>query len=68
MLYNTPTLKANVLHVASNEGWLERILLLYNTALPWSSLAITGDAFCYFYSYNTPTFKTKALDLVSNGS
>ena len=37
-----------------------------NIALPQSSLAITGDVFCHFDSYDTPTFKTEALWLVSN--
>ena len=35
-----------------------------NIALPHSSLAITGDAFCHFYMYDTPTFKTDALEFV----
>ena len=37
-----------------------------NIALSQSSLAITGDTFRYFDSYDTPTFKTEALHLVSN--
>ena len=39
-LYDTPTFKTKVLRLASNEGWV-------NTALPYSSLAITDDVFCY---------------------
>ena len=37
-----------------------------NIALPQSSLALTGDAFYIFDSYDTPTFKTEVLCLASN--
>ena len=36
-----------------------------NIAIPQSSLAITGNAFRLFNSYDAPTFKTEALRLVS---
>ena len=37
-----------------------------NTTSPHSYLAITDDLFHHFAMYNTPTFKAKALCLVSN--
>ena len=40
------------------------VILMANTTLP---LAVTGSTFCYYsHMYNTPTFKTKDLCLVSN--
>ena len=40
-------------------------ILMANTAFSLSSLAITGNAFCHFPPYDTPTFKTKVLQLTS---
>ena len=69
-LYDTPNFKTNAaLCLAGNKGQVKRLLLqqLYsymaNTALPKSSLAVTGDAFC---PYDTFSFKTNVLCLVSN--
>ena len=60
--YYISTFKTNALCLASNEGQVKHLLLLYK----WLINAITGDAFAVFHSYDTPTFKTIAFCLVSN--
>ena len=67
-LYDKPTFKTNALRLVSNEGWLKRLLLLYTgliqpyLSLLWLQLATN---FVVFHPCDTPTFKTKALCLVS---
>ena len=48
--YATPIFKSNVLRLVSNEGWVKlsfAAIQMANTALPQSSLVVTGDRFRY---------------------
>ena len=67
--YDKPTFKAEALCLASNEGWVKRLLLLYING--YYSLTLVLFA-CYWlrippFSFLTthPLFKTKALRLAS---
>ena len=67
--YNTPTFKAKTLRLVSNKGQVKCLLLLYKQLIQpylsylWLQLV---THFAIFHQYDTPTFKTKALRLVSN--
>ena len=70
--YNTPTFKTNALCLISNEGQLKRLLLLYIRIIqPYLTDLCFGynwECILPFFTstYDTPTFKTEALHLVSN--
>ena len=67
--HDTPTFKTKALHLVSNERGLKGHLLLYkwiiqsDFSLLWLSLATN---LANFHPYDTPTFKSTAIRLVSN--
>ena len=64
-----PLFKGNALRLVSNEGRVKRLLQRYKRLIrPYLSLLwlYLATHFVIFYPYDTPTFKTKALRLVSN--
>ena len=66
--YDTPTFKTKVLRLVTNEGRIKHLLLLYKRLIqPYLSLVWLQlvTHFVIFHPYDTPTFKTKALRLVT---
>ena len=66
-LYDTPTFKTNMLHLASNEGRLKHLLLLYK----WLTQPCLGGynwrrILPFSIRTTHPPLKTEALCLVSN--
>ena len=66
--YDTPTLKTKALHLAGKEERVKHVLLLYKRQI--QPLAFFGCNcmvmhFAILHPFDTPTFKTKALRLVS---